>query len=168
MQTATQLYSNKEVLTTPYVGDPSLTLVENWSEHCGVLLASSCEQPSWSPTLKLEEVLWVRFSRRTCTIRKLARIALMPWEKNFGALDCESGLFLPNMSIRPFCTVFLAEQDFELQQMHLQEEFAIPFFRFLQAQFAPLPGFASRPNALTSPGDYAMLEPPAELSARAA
>ena len=168
MQTATQLYADARVLTAPLIGDASITLIENWPEHCGVLLAASCWQQSWSSTLHLEEALWVRYSRRACTIRKIARVALMPWEGFFGAMDSDAGLFLPNLSVRPFCTVFLPAQDFQFQHAHLGEAFDAPFFRFVQAHFAGLPGFAARENALTAPDDYAMLEPPAELKAQAA
>ena len=158
MQTASLLYASGRLLTTPLVGDPSVTLIENGPLFFGVLLARACTQPAWGNALFLEEVIWFRASRQDFKTSSHRRVCLSKKENVFCASDVDQLKAFPIPSTLPYATLFLEDQTLEHLERVLSEGRGSSLFSFAQANFGRLPGFQAQGQTLVTPLGYAELE----------
>ena len=159
MSTLCQFYSETKVLTTPLIGDASITLIENGPSFFGVLLAESCCQDSWRPTLFLEGVTWFRASRHEFLFGQFGLVSLAH-EQNLHTIRHEmTGKLFPNLSAIPHRTIFISAYDCNRLQRLPNIGKGSYFFRNIQHQFGVLPGFSAGDNRLSTPKGYAEVVP---------
>lgn len=160
LETHARYYSETaQKLTTPLIGDPSLTLVESGPYFLGALLAESCYQDSWSPKLFLQGVIWFRANHHNFVYARIGDVSLA-LEDGLSIVQHEqSGKLIPNLSTIPHRTIFFTTYEHHRLERVLDLNKGSFFFSSMQRHFGHLPGFAARDNALTTPTGYAEIPP---------
>lgn len=157
MQTATELYTATGLRAATLTGDASITLVENWEEQFGVLLAGGCRQQSFGPNLHLDDVFWFRAERRAFDFFRFREVTLSNLGHGFAAIDRNTGCCFPNLSEVPYKTIFLAGDEYRRLIQGLAFGKGRAVFQCAQHHLRKLPGFRAVENRLTTPENYAMV-----------
>jgi hypothetical protein len=163
MDTSPRYFTTKNVLTTPMLGDTSITLIQNQKSGFGAIIAESCYQDSWRSNLYFERVAWFRANKFGFRVTGFHQAEACEHLGRYGVKHVSTGLFFPNLSKLPHQTIFLSQREYGRLQRLLKMGKGTQAFHKVQQYFGNLPGFQAAGNTLTTPPDYSEIEPAPEL-----
>lgn len=155
-------------LTTAALADPSVTILEV-GDNLGLLLADSCtESGSVDPVLHLENVNWIRrtkrgflgnLRKRKQEIRSFAKISIHRHESGvFVAQDEASKGHLPSPSEEPYAVVFISKELYDELHRGIEQESFDDLLESVKSATENVAGFSFVGKKLVGPAEYACAE----------
>ena len=154
MDTSPLLYRDSRRLSAVATGEPSVTLIRNDTEFA-LLLADGAHEESFTGRLHLDGVSHLRVFGQFWSWTDFASVSVYREDDLWLAQDAATRRFFRNPSWRPYCVLFIGDDEHRRLRYCRAEGLAGPVFRFAQSHFGRLPGFAARDRALETPDDYA-------------
>ena len=170
-ETKPRLFKAGTKLTAVAVADPSFTLIEV-GDSVGFLLAESGYESMMGTKLHLEEVLWVRYAKKTGLKGRIMGhkdLGLRPFEQVdlyrhsvgiFVVQDVRSQYYLPYPSNDPYAVVFLSKDQYDQIRQEITERAIEEVLTSIGSVVEDVPDVSFDGVSITASASYANVTAP--------